>query len=101
MFGTIVVAVDGSGAAGRAVETAAEIAAGTKDKVVVFHGVVVYHSWGKDVPAEAADETQQLVDRYVAQLAAAGVSPPARSSGTWGRGSAARCWTWPGATRPG
>jgi hypothetical protein len=51
MFGTIVVAVDGSGPAGRAVETAAKIAAGTKDEVVVFHGVVVYHSWGKDVPA--------------------------------------------------
>jgi nucleotide-binding universal stress UspA family protein len=29
---------------------------------------------GKDVPSEAADEAQQLVDRYVAQLAAAGVS---------------------------
>jgi nucleotide-binding universal stress UspA family protein len=73
MFGTIVVGVDGSGGAGRAVETVAKIAAGTKDEVVVCHGVIVTHAWGKDLPAEAADETRQLVDRYVAQLAAAGV----------------------------
>jgi nucleotide-binding universal stress UspA family protein len=73
MFGTIVVGVDGSGGAGRAVETAAKIAAGTKDQVVVCHGVVVTHAWGEDLPAEATGETQQLVDRYVAQLAAAGV----------------------------
>jgi nucleotide-binding universal stress UspA family protein len=73
VFGTIVVGVDGSGPAGHAVETVARIAAGTKDKVVVCHGVVVTHAWGEDLPAEAADETQPLVDRYVAQLAAAGV----------------------------
>jgi nucleotide-binding universal stress UspA family protein len=74
MFGTIVVGVDGSGPAGRAVETVAMIAADTKDEVVVCHLVVVPHAWGTDLPAETADETQQLVDRYVAQLAAAGVS---------------------------
>jgi len=73
MFGTIMVAVDGSGDAGRAVETAAKIAAGTEDQVVVCHGVSVSHSWGTDLPAETTDETQQLVDRYVAQLAVAGV----------------------------
>jgi len=73
MFGTIVVGVDGSGGAGRAVETVAKIAAGTKDQVVVCHGTVVHHAGGTDVPAEATNETQQLVDRYVAQLAAAGV----------------------------
>jgi len=73
MFGTIVVGVDGSGGAGRAVGTVAMIAAGTKDEVVVCHGVVVSHAWGTDLPAETADETQRLVDRYVAQLAAAGV----------------------------
>jgi nucleotide-binding universal stress UspA family protein len=73
MFGTIVVGVDGSGGAGRAVETVAKIAAGTKDQVVVCHGTAVHHAWGKDLPAETTDETQQLVDRYVAQLAAAGV----------------------------
>jgi hypothetical protein len=87
MFGTIVIGADGSGPAGRAVETAAEIAAGTKDKVVVFHGVVVYHTWGKDVPAEAADETQQLVDRYVAQLAAAGVTATGEVYRDLGKGS--------------
>ena len=73
MFGTIVVAVDGSQGAGRAVETVAKIAAGTKDEVVVCHGVVVSHAWGEDLPEETRDETQQLVDRYVAQLAAANV----------------------------
>jgi nucleotide-binding universal stress UspA family protein len=73
MFGTIVVGVDGSGGAGRAVETVARIAADTKDQVVVCHGVVVTHAWGTDLPAETTGETQQLVDRYVAQLAAAGV----------------------------
>jgi nucleotide-binding universal stress UspA family protein len=73
MFGTIVVGVDGSGPAGRAVETVAKIAAGTKDEVVILPRVVVPHAWGEDLPAETTDETQQLVDRYVAQLAAAGV----------------------------
>jgi Universal stress protein family len=37
------------------------------------HGAAVHHAWGTDIPAETADETQELVDRYVAQLAAAGV----------------------------
>ena len=73
MFGTIVVAVDGSGGAGRAAETAAKIAADTKDQVVVCHGVAVSHSWGEDLPDETTGETEQLVGRYVAQLAAAGV----------------------------
>jgi nucleotide-binding universal stress UspA family protein len=73
MFGTIVVGVDGSGGAGRAVETVAKIAAGTNDQVVVCHGVIVSHAWGRDLPAETMDETQQLIDRYVAQLAEAGV----------------------------
>jgi nucleotide-binding universal stress UspA family protein len=73
MFGTIVVGVDGSGSADRAVDTAAKIAAESKDQVVVCHEVVVTHAWGRDLPAETTDETQQLVDRHVAQLAAAGV----------------------------
>jgi len=47
MFGTIVVGVDGSGPADRAVETVAKIAARTKDEVVVCPGVVVTHSWGQ------------------------------------------------------
>jgi nucleotide-binding universal stress UspA family protein len=73
MFGTIIVGVDGSGPADHAVQTVAKIAAGTKDQVVVVHGVAVSHAWGTDLPEESTDETQQLVDRYVAQLAAAGV----------------------------
>jgi nucleotide-binding universal stress UspA family protein len=73
MFGTTVVGVDGSGPAARAVETVAKIAAGTKDQVVVCHGVAVARAWGTDLPAETTGETQPLVDRYVALLAAAGV----------------------------
>jgi nucleotide-binding universal stress UspA family protein len=73
MFGTIVAGVDGSGPADRALEIVARIAAGTKDQVVVCHGVAVSHAWGTDLPDEDTDETQQLVGHYVAQLAAAGV----------------------------
>jgi nucleotide-binding universal stress UspA family protein len=86
MFGTIVVGVDGSGPAGRAVETVAKIAAGTKDEVVVCHGVVVTHAWGEDFPEETRDETQQLVDRYVAQLAAAGVPATGEVHGALDKG---------------
>ncbi|HYB88134.1 MAG TPA: universal stress protein [Streptosporangiaceae bacterium] len=74
MFGTIVVGVDGSGYADHAVQTVAKIAADTRDKVVVFHGVVVYHARATPYTDETLDEAQQLVDRYVAQLASAGVS---------------------------
>jgi len=73
MFGTIVVGVDGSGHADRAVETVAKMAVETKDKVVVFHGVVIHHARATAYTDETLDEMQQLVDRYVAQLAAAGV----------------------------
>jgi nucleotide-binding universal stress UspA family protein len=86
MFGTIVVGVDGSGPAGRAVETVAKIAAGTKDEVVVCHGVVVTHAWGEDFPEETRDETRQLVDRYVAQLAAAGVPATGEVHGALDKG---------------
>jgi nucleotide-binding universal stress UspA family protein len=73
MFGTIVVGVDGSGHADRAVEAVAKMAAETKDKVVVFHGVLIHHARATAYTDETLDEMQQLVDRYVAQLAAAGV----------------------------
>ena len=73
MFGTIVVGVDGSGHADRAVETVAKMAAETKDKVVVFHGVVIHHARATAYTDETLDDMQQLVNRYVAQLAAAGV----------------------------
>jgi nucleotide-binding universal stress UspA family protein len=74
MFGTIVVGVDGSGHADHAVQTVAKIAAETKDKVVVFHGVVVHQAKGSPFTTETRDEAQHLVDRYVAQLAEAGIS---------------------------
>ena len=73
MFGTIVVGVDGSGHADHAVRVAAKIAAETNDKVVVFHGVVVHAAKGTVYVTESGDDAQHLVDRYVAQLAAADV----------------------------
>ena len=74
MFGTIVVGVDGSGHADHAVQTVARLAAETRDKVVVFHGMVVHQAKGSPFTTETRDEAQHLVDRYVAQLAEAGVS---------------------------
>jgi nucleotide-binding universal stress UspA family protein len=74
MFGTIVVGVDESGHADHAAQTVAKIAAATKDKVVVFHGVVVHHAKAAPYTTETPDDAQHLVDRYVADLTAAGVS---------------------------
>jgi nucleotide-binding universal stress UspA family protein len=74
MFGTIVVGVDASEHADHAVQTVAKIAADTKDKVVVFHGVAVHQAKGSTYLTESLDDAQQLVDRYVAQLTSAGVS---------------------------
>jgi nucleotide-binding universal stress UspA family protein len=74
MFGTIVVGVDESGHADHAVQTVAKIAAETKDKVVVFHGVVVHQAKGSPFTTETRDEAQHLVDRYAARLAEAGVA---------------------------
>jgi nucleotide-binding universal stress UspA family protein len=73
MFGTIVVGVDASGHADHAVQTVAKIAAETKDKVVVFHGVAVHAGKGTVYVTESQDDAQHLVDRYVAQLAAVDV----------------------------
>ena len=73
MFGTIVVGVDAFGHADHAVQTVAKIAAETKDKVVVFHGVPVHAGKGTVYVAESQDDAQHLVDRYVAQLAAVDV----------------------------
>ena len=74
MFGTILIGVDGSGHADHAVHTVAKIAAETKDKVVVFHGVAVHQAKGTTYTTEARSDAQHLVDRYVAQLTTAGVS---------------------------
>jgi len=74
MFGTIVVGVDASGHADHAVQAVAKIAADTGDKVVVFHGVVVRQAKGSPYITETRDDAQHLVDRFVAQLASAGIS---------------------------
>jgi nucleotide-binding universal stress UspA family protein len=74
MFGTIVVGVDESGHADHAVQSVTKIAAATGDKVVVFHGVVLHASRSVPYTTETPDQAQHLVDRYVAQLNAAGIS---------------------------
>jgi len=73
MFGTIVVGVDAFGHADDAVKTVVKIAAETADKVVVFHGVAVHSGRGTVYATEFRDDAQHVVDRYVAQLTAAGV----------------------------
>jgi nucleotide-binding universal stress UspA family protein len=73
MFGTIVVGVDGSGHADRAVQAVSKIAADTGDKVVVFHVVAIHPAKGNTYTTESRDDAQHLVDRYVAQLASAGI----------------------------
>jgi hypothetical protein len=73
-----VVGVDASGHADHAVDTVGKIAAGTKDKVVVFHGVVVHQGKGSAVVTESMADAQQLADRYVAQLTSVGVSATGR-----------------------
>jgi hypothetical protein len=61
MFGIIVVGEDGSGHADHAVQTVAKLAAETRDKVVVFHGVVVHQAKGSPFTTETRDEALQIV----------------------------------------
>jgi hypothetical protein len=99
MFGTIVVGVDGSGHADRAVQAVSKIAADTGDKVVVFHVVAIRPAKGNTYTTESRDDAQHLVDRYVAlqrcvpAFRAKAVPPergiPARPSG--GVAAWARC----------
>ena len=73
MFGTIVVGVDESGHADKAVRAVAKIAAGTDDQVLVFHGVVLHASRAQPYTTETPDDAQLLVDRYVQQLTGQGI----------------------------
>jgi nucleotide-binding universal stress UspA family protein len=74
MFGTIVVGVDESGHADKAVQAVAKIAAGTGDSVLVFHGVVLHASRAQPYTTETTDDAQRLVDRYVKQLTGQGIT---------------------------
>lgn len=74
MFGTIVVGADESGHAEHAIQTVIKLASATRDKVVVFHGVVVHPARSAPYTTETKDEAQHLVDRYVARLTEAGIN---------------------------
>jgi hypothetical protein len=74
VFETIVVGVDASGHADQAVQTVAKIAAESKDKVVVFHGVAVHHAKGTVYVIEPRDGAQHLVAVMWHSSPAAGVA---------------------------
>jgi nucleotide-binding universal stress UspA family protein len=73
MFGTIVVGVDASGRADHAVQAVAKIAAKPRTKWWSSTGWRSTRRKGPVYVTESRDDAQQLVDRYVAQLTAAGV----------------------------
>jgi len=74
VYGTIVVGVDESGHADRAVRAVAKLAAATGDAVLVFHGVVLHPNRAQPYTTETQDDAQLLVDRYVKQLTDEGVT---------------------------
>lgn len=74
MFGTILLAVDGSEQSDKAVELAARLAAGTRDEVVVTHVVELLPTKVGATELELREDAQELVERYAKELAAAGVT---------------------------
>ena len=83
MFETIVVGVDASGHADQAVQTVAKIAAESKDKVVVFHGVAVHHAKGTVYVIEPRNGAQHLVAVMWHSSPRRASPPPARCTGNW------------------
>ena len=68
MFETIVLAVDGSEHAERAVSVAGEIARRFGGEVVVLHVREHQVTWGEDIDVESEREAMELVDRVVREL---------------------------------
>jgi nucleotide-binding universal stress UspA family protein len=74
MFDRIVVAVDGSACADRAVGVAAELAGAFGSEVVVVHVAPEIVGWGIAVEAETPDEASDVADRAVRELKDRGIS---------------------------
>jgi nucleotide-binding universal stress UspA family protein len=75
MFDTIVVGVDGSPHAERAVQVAGQLARAVGDKVVVIHERETYPGGGiGPVVIETLADATKLVDGYVDELTEAGVA---------------------------
>ena len=76
MFGTVVLAVDGSKYAEKAVELAERLATATSDEVVVAHVTELLPAPAQTYPgldSEADREVIELAEGYVAELEEAGI----------------------------
>ena len=87
MFGTIVVAVDGLPGCCPRCGNRSQDCRGHERSGGGLPRVVVSHAWGRDLPAETTGETQQLIDRYVAQLAAADIPATGEAHEALGKGA--------------
>jgi nucleotide-binding universal stress UspA family protein len=74
MFGKILLAVDGSPQSDKAVQLAAKVAAPTGDEVIVTHVVEVVPTKVGVSESELREDAEQLVERQVKELTAAGVN---------------------------
>lgn len=75
MFGTILLAVDGSQYAERAVELTRRLAAGSGDEVVVLHVTQIMPvRGGQAVELQGDRDAIELAGRYAKELEAAGVA---------------------------
>jgi nucleotide-binding universal stress UspA family protein len=74
MFGTILLAVDGSRESVKAARLTAKVAAATGDQVVIAHVVQLLATKHGATEVERSEDAQQLVERHAKELAEAGVS---------------------------
>jgi nucleotide-binding universal stress UspA family protein len=81
MFERIVAAVDGSECADRAVDLAAELAAGFGAEVIVVHLAETIAAWTVAIEAETPEEAIWLADDAVRRLKDRGVSARAEVRG--------------------
>jgi nucleotide-binding universal stress UspA family protein len=72
MFGTVLLAVDGSPQSGRAAELAAKLAVASGDEVVVLHVVQQYLTQGGPLVSTSKESAAELVEQVVARLQEAG-----------------------------
>lgn len=74
MFGSILLAVDGSSQSDNAVQLAAKLAAAAEDEVIVAHVVEVWPTRVGVAESELREDAVRLVERHAKELAAAGVA---------------------------